>query len=179
MEEEKPSASDEDLAPYAGTGGMTEAFYSGDGPIFGTEDPVYEETLDRYEGAMQDYVDELEPVLADMDQSREDLSEAIPDSRVEPAGTELGDSAAAHPAGVEMELEQRKKAYQPRQKRKKAAKLQEKLDVYQDDQAYYQGHGNSFQRGFLNAQPLEKRIQANIKRRNHLLHKLERLRGEG
>ena len=128
---------------------------------------------------MQDYVDELEPVLADMDQSREDLSEAIPDSRVEPAGTELGDSAAAHPAGVEMELEQRKKAYQPRQKRKKAAKLQEKLDVYQDDQAYYQGHGNSFQRGFLNAQPLEKRIQANIKRRNHLLHKLERLRGEG
>ena len=78
-----------------------------------------------------------------------------------------------------MELEQRKKAYQPRQKRKKAAKLQEKLDVYQDDQAYYQGHGNSFQRGFLNAQPLEKRIQANIKRRNRLLHKLERLRGEG
>lgn len=178
MEGENPSASDEDLAPYAGTGGMTEAFYSGDDPIFDTEDPVYEETLDRYEGAMQDYADELEPVLADMDQSREDLSEAISDSRVEPTGIESGDSAAAHPAGVEMELEQRKKAYQPRQKRKKAAKLQEKLDVYQDDQAYYQGHGNSFQRGFLNAQPLEKRIQANIKRRNHLLHKLERLRGE-
>lgn len=179
MEEENPSASDEDLAPYAGTGGMTEAFYGGDSPIFETEDPAYEETLDHYEGAMQDYADELEPVLADMDQSREDLSEAIPDSRVEPAGTELGDSAAAHPAGVETELEQRKKAYQPRQKRKKAAKLQEKLDVYQDDQAYYQGHGNSFQRGFLNAQPLEARIQANIKRRDHLLHKLEKLRGEG
>lgn len=179
MEGENPSASDEDLAPYAGTGGMTEAFYSGDGPIFETEDPAYEETLDRYEGAMQDYADELEPVLADMDQSREDLSEVIPDSKVEPTGIESGDSAAAHPAGVETELEQRKKAYQPKRKQKKVNKLQEKLDVYQDDQAYYQGHGNSFQRGFLNAQPLEARIQANIKRRDHLLHKLERLRGEG
>lgn len=177
-EEENLSAFDEDVAPHAGTGRMAEAFYSGNSPIFGTEAPAYEEALDSYEGAMQDYADELEPVLSDMDQSREDLSEVLPRSGDEFAGTEFSDLAAAQPAGVENELEQRKKAYQPKRKQKKAAKLQEKLDVYQDDQAYYQGQGNSFQRGFLNAQPVEARIKSNIQRRDNLLHKLERLRGE-
>ncbi|WP_343092287.1 hypothetical protein [Streptococcus sanguinis] len=177
-EEENLSAFDEDVAPHAGTGRMAEAFYSGNSPIFGTEAPAYEEALDSYEGAIQDYADELEPVLSDMDQSREDLSEVLPRSGDESAGTEFSDLAAAQPAGVENELEQRKKAYQPKRKQKKAAKLQEKLDVYQDDQAYYQGQGNSFQRGFLNAQPVEARIKSNIQRRDNLLHKLERLRGE-
>lgn len=127
---------------------------------------------------MQDYADELEPVLSDMDQSREDLSEVLPRSGDESAGTEFSDSVAAQPARVETELEQRKKVYQPKRKQKKAAKLQEKLDVYQDDQAYYKGQGNSFQRGFLNAQPVEARIKSNIQRRDNLLYKLERLRGE-
>lgn len=177
-EEENLSAFDEGVAPHAGTDRMAEAFYSGNSPIFDTGAPAYEEALDSYEGAMQDYADELEPVLSDMDQSREALSEVLPRSGDESAGTEFSDLAAAQPAGVENELEQRKKAYQPKRKQKKAAKLQEKLDVYQDDQAYYQGQGNSFQRGFLNAQSVEARIKSNIQRRDNLLHKLERLRGE-
>lgn len=73
------------------------------------------------------------------------------------------------------------KKHRPLTKRqeKRADRLQEQLDVYQNEQSYFEGQGsNSFVRGFNSSRRKEQRIRANMQREESIKKKLKELRGE-